>query len=49
MQLLIVMFAKKQISRAGKLEKAYRGRSANFKEMSSKNFGLLRSTQVEHR
>ena len=42
MQLLIVMFADKQISKAGKLEKSYRGRSASFKEMSSKKSGLLR-------
>ena len=27
-------------------KKAYRGRSANFKEMSSKKFGLLRSTRA---
>ena len=41
MQHFIVRFADKQISRAGKLEKAYRGRSTSFKEMSSKTFGYL--------
>ena len=46
MQLLIVMFADKQISRAGKLERAYRGRFASFKEMSSKKFGSLRSMRA---
>ena len=49
MQLLLIKFADKQISRASKLEKAYLGRSTSFKEMSSKKIGLLRSTQAEHR
>ena len=49
MQLLITMFAQKQINIVGKLEKAYRGRSVSFKEMPSKKIGLLRSTRVEHR
>ena len=41
MQLLIIMFAEKQISRVGKLEKAYKGRSASFKEVSSKKLTHL--------
>ena len=49
MQLLIIMFAKKHISRAGKLNRAYRGKFASFKEMSSKKFDLLRSTREKHR
>ena len=48
MQLLIIMFADKKISRAGELNRAYRGRFASFKEMSSKKFDSLRSMQAKH-
>ena len=43
------MFADKQISRANKLKRAYRGKLASCKEMSSKKFDSLRSTWEEHR
>ena len=49
MQFFIVKFVDKHISRVGKLERAYRGRSTSFMEMSSKKFDSHRSTRAEHK
>ena len=46
MKLVIINYVDKQMIRAGKLEKAHRGRSTNFEEITSKKFGLPRSTRA---